>query len=171
MQRPDIATTFPRHVFVRAANARGNEYDRKGDRQDCFESTFVHLTERFNGKEVYLVGSSNQSTMLAQRTQKLIQEVKPDAVLVMTNERWWNTAKMLQYVDSQQEFSAYNKYLDKYSWMESFALWKGTSRSLIFWARFYAYLSAFKFHFRIPANYSFMKPGLEMKFACEEAEK
>jgi hypothetical protein len=45
------------------------------DRINCFESTLVHLTERFNGKEVYLVGTSNQSTMLAQRTQKLIQEI------------------------------------------------------------------------------------------------
>ena len=69
-------------------------------RINCFESTFVHLTERFNGKEVYLVGSSNMSTMLAQRTQKLIQDVQPDAVMVQTNEKWWDTAKMLQYVQS-----------------------------------------------------------------------
>ena len=60
----------------------------------------MHLTERFNGKEVYLVGTLNQSSMLAQRTQKLIQEVKPEAVMVQTNEQWWNTAQMLQFVDS-----------------------------------------------------------------------
>lgn len=69
-------------------------------RINCFESTFVHLTERFSGKEVYLVGTLNQSSMLAQRTQKLIQEVKPEAVMVQTNEQWWNTAQMLQFVDS-----------------------------------------------------------------------
>jgi len=63
--RPDNASTIPRHVFVRAANSNGSAKDRKGDRVDCFEATLVHLTERFNGKEVYLVGSSNQSTMLA----------------------------------------------------------------------------------------------------------
>jgi len=45
LQRPDIASTFPRHVFVRAANSNGSYKDRKGDRTDCFESTFVHLTE------------------------------------------------------------------------------------------------------------------------------
>jgi pheromone shutdown protein TraB len=77
----------------------------------------VHLTERFNGKEVFLVGTTNQSTMLAQRTQKLINEIQPDAVMVQTNEKWWDVAKMLQYVDSQQEFSEYQKHLDKYtSW-------------------------------------------------------
>ncbi len=56
-------------------------------RENCFETTLVHLTERFNGKEVYLVGTMNQSTMLAQRTKKLIEEIKPDAVLVQTNEQ------------------------------------------------------------------------------------
>ena len=80
-------------------------------RINCFESTFVHLTERFNNKEVYLVGTTNSSTMLAQRTQKLIEEVKPEAVMVMTNDRWWKTAKMLEYVDSQQEMDHYNKHL------------------------------------------------------------
>lgn len=46
----------------------------------------VHLTERFTGKEVYLIGSMNQSTMLAQRTNKLIDEVKPEVVFVQTSE-------------------------------------------------------------------------------------
>ena len=67
----------------------------------------MHLTERFNGKDVYLVGTTNQSTMLAQRTSKLIEAVKPDAVLVMTNESWWKAAKMLNYVDSQEELNTY----------------------------------------------------------------
>lgn len=54
-------------------------------RENCFDTTLVHLTERFNGKEVYLIGTANQSTMLAQRTKKLIEEIKPDAVLVQAN--------------------------------------------------------------------------------------
>ena len=84
MMRPDNSSTIPRHVFLRSANVSGKTEtgDRMGNRMNCFEGTFVHLTERFNGKEVFLVGSANQSTMLAQRTQKLIQEVKPDAVMV-----------------------------------------------------------------------------------------
>jgi len=56
----------------------------------------------------------NQSTMLAQRTQKLIQELKPDTVLVQANARWWESARTLQYVDSQEEFNNYGKDLDKY---------------------------------------------------------
>src|SRR5688500_17200911 len=54
-------------------------------RDNVLEATLLHLTERFNGKEVYLVGTMNQSTMLAQRTRKLIDEVKPDAVYVQTS--------------------------------------------------------------------------------------
>lgn len=95
MPRSDIASTIPRHVFLRAPNANGSKTAPKGNRVDCFESTFVHLTERFNGKQVFLVGTSNMSTMLAQRTQKLIQEVKPDSVMVMADPEWWDTAKML----------------------------------------------------------------------------
>lgn len=60
----------------------------------------MHLTERFNGKDVYLVGTMNQSTMLAQRTQKLIEEIRPDTVMVQTNEDWWQSAKLMKYVDS-----------------------------------------------------------------------
>lgn len=41
----------------------------------------------------------------------------------------------------------------------------------IFWARFYVYAGLFKYHFRIPQNFPFLKPGLEVKFALEEAEK
>jgi hypothetical protein len=65
MVRPNNASTFPRHVFVRAANLEATIHDRIGDRTDCFESTLLHLTDRFKDKEVYLVGSMNHSTMLA----------------------------------------------------------------------------------------------------------
>jgi hypothetical protein len=34
-------------------------FDNVMFRINCFEGTFVHLTERFNGKEVYLVGTAN----------------------------------------------------------------------------------------------------------------
>ncbi len=82
MVRPNVASSFPRHVFVRAANLQSSVYERVGDREDCFETTMIHLTERFEGKEVYLIGTMNQSSMLAKRTQRLIQEVGPEAVYV-----------------------------------------------------------------------------------------
>ena len=50
-------------------------------------------------------------------------------------------------------------------------MWKGNSRSLVFWARFYLYSAAFNWHFRFPTTFNWCKPGLEVKFALEEAEK
>lgn len=135
---------------------------------NCFESTFVHLTERFHGKEVYLVGSLNQSSMLAQRTQKLIQEVKPDAVMVQTNDRWWRAVQMLQYVECQEELNGYSSLIDKYTGYKTFYLWL-SGRSFIFQIRLWLYMGLFRFHFRIP--FDFTRPGLEMKYACEEASK
>jgi len=44
-------------------------------------------------------------------------------------------------------------------------------RAPIFWFKFYTYSLMFKFHFKIPQNFTFMKPGLEIKFALEEADK
>jgi len=32
------------------------------------------------------------------------------------------------------------------------------------------YCGLFKYHFNIPSNFAFLRPGLEMKFACEEAK-
>lgn len=113
MVRPNNAATFPRHVFVRAPNKlQAGAFDRRGDRNNCFDATMLHLTERFNSKEVFLIGTANKSTMLAQRTQKLIQEVQPDTVLVQTNNQWWDVAKLMGYVNSQEEFEHYQKQLD-----------------------------------------------------------
>ena len=110
------------------------------------------------------------STMLALRTQKLIQDVKPNAVMVMADPQWWDTAKLLQYVDSQEEFSHYNKHLDKYSGPTSFFYWY-PQRANFFKAKWYSCLAMFNLHYRIPSHWGFYKPGLEIKFALEEAEK
>ena len=98
----------------------------------------MHLTERFNGKEVFLVGTLNQSTMLAQRTEKLIQELKPDNVLVQTSPEWWDAARSLQYVDSQEEFNAYGNDLEKFEQKGMFDYYYAT-RKFIFFARLYSY--------------------------------
>lgn len=138
-------------------------------RENCFETTLIHLTERFNGKEVFLIGTMNQSTMLAQRTRKLIEEVRPDEVLVQTCDSWWSKAKLLQYVDSQEEFNGYEKYLAKTNthWQEYY--W--SARKFIFLSRWAMYSRAFLWHFRFGYEFKFWLPGLEVKYACEAAER
>lgn len=130
----------------------------------------IHLTERFRGKEVYLIGTANQSTMLAQRTQKLIEQLKPDTVLVQTSQEWWNQATHLRYVDSQEELNKYGPELDRHSnakFLEFY--WK--SRRYVFLARLYIYWFLFRWHYRVGSDFTFMRPGLEIKKACEAAER
>lgn len=88
--------------------------------------------------------------------------------MVQTNAEWWNTAQMLQFVDSQQEFDSYGKYLDKYTQLQSFSMYT-PGRAFLFWSRFYIYGALFNNHYKIPFNYT--KPGLEIKYACEESAK
>jgi len=141
-----------------------------GDRENCFKTTLVHLTERFTGKDVYLVGTMNSSTMLAQRTQKLIQELKPDSVLVQANPAWWASARTLQYVDSQEEFNKYGKDLARYDTFKDIDYYK-SNRHWIFLARLYAYIGLFNYHFSFGSEFHFLRPGLEVKYACEAAEQ
>ena len=49
-------------------------------------------------------------------------------------------------------------------------MWHPT-RNILFWTRFYLYAAMFKLHYQIPAAFTFLNPGLETKFALEEADK
>ena len=56
--------------------------------------------------------------------------------LLMDFDRWWEKAKLLQFVDSQEELDRYNKYLTKElqsKWIEDF--WN--FRKLVFLTRWY----------------------------------
>ena len=130
----------------------------------------MHLTERFNGKDIYLVGTANQSTMLAQRTQKLIEELKPDTVLVQTSDRWWSNAKLMKYVDSQEEMNTYSPEFDRHSNMQTFDFYY-SNRKWLAMLRLGLYNWLFRMHFGFRSETNFLRPGLEMKFACEAAEK
>lgn len=48
--------------------------------------------------------------MLAIRTKKLIEDVKPDAVYVQSSQEWWRLADKLKHVESQEEMDTYSKY-------------------------------------------------------------
>jgi len=148
LARPNSAAAFPKHVFVRAANLRSNIYDRVGDRENAFKATLLHLTERFHGRDVYLVGTMNSSTMLAQRTKKLIEELKPDRVIVQTSDDWWESAKLLKYVDSQEEMAQYQTRLNRYLNKPLIDMYFN-NRKWIFLARLAIYKWLFDFHFRL----------------------
>jgi hypothetical protein len=45
-----------------------------------------------------LIGTTNSSTLLANRTKQLVQDVKPDTLYVQTTPDWWKIAKDLDVV-------------------------------------------------------------------------
>ena len=61
--------------------------------------------------------------MLANRTKKLIEDLQPDTVLVQTSAEWWDSAKMLKYVDSQDEMNKYGSRLDRYLGKSESYIW------------------------------------------------
>ena len=65
----DAISEWPKHVFMRSSQSLKTKIDRIGDRDSTLEATLLYLNERFEGKEVYLVGTMNNSTMMAQRTK------------------------------------------------------------------------------------------------------
>jgi len=46
-----------------------------------------------------------------------------------------------------------------------------SNRHPIFWLRFYPYAWLWNYHMKFPETYTFTKPGVEIKYALEEAEK
>jgi hypothetical protein len=54
--------------------------------------------------------------------------------------------------------------------MQSYNIWD-PSRAPLQWMRLKMYAWLASWHFGMPDNYSMLSPGLEVKFACEEANK
>ena len=75
----------------------------------------------------------------------------------------------MQFVDSQEELSRYESYLNKEGnkWLEYY--W--SVRKFLFLARWSAYYQTFQLHFRFGFDFKFWLPGIEVKYACEAAEK
>lgn len=168
--RPNDITPFSKHVFTRTANKWQSKSDRVGDRDHCFDSTFTHLTERFNGTELFLVGTMNTSTMLARRTRKLIRDINPDKVMVMASPEWWDSARLIEGVHSQEDFNQYhNQVLKDVSHFDVDTSW---FRGSVFWLRMKLLVATLEYLYRPGGkHFKFWVPGLEIKYACEEAER
>jgi len=128
----------------------------------------IHLTERFNGKEVFLIGTMNKSTMLATRTKKLIEDVQPDTVLVQTSPEWWQVANLLRYVETQEEFDRYSKDFSHVDTFKDMGL--SNIRAMVAFPRLWFIKKLARWHYRFGTEYDPLQAGLEMKYACEAAE-
>ena len=81
------------HRFLREPNHLSSKTSRVANRSNPFENTLTKLTDPKNGRELYLIGTTNSSTLLANRTRKLIEEVQPNSLYVQTTPDWWKLAK------------------------------------------------------------------------------
>lgn len=125
------------------------------------------MTEPFDNTEIYIVGTTNQSDVLANRTRNLIQEVKPDVVFVQTEAEWWKAAKFLNHVKSQEEMELAKKEL-----AEPFKDQLGFNGRILAYKMRMAFFSVYsKFLFAVPQDLNPFQPGVEVKYACEEAAK
>eukprot|EP01016_Furgasonia_blochmanni_P050713 TRINITY_DN787_c0_g1_i13.p1 TRINITY_DN787_c0_g1~~TRINITY_DN787_c0_g1_i13.p1 ORF type:complete len:220 (-),score=56.29 TRINITY_DN787_c0_g1_i13:82-741(-) len=146
------------HRFVRNPTYAGTIHNRVANRGSPFQNTLTVLEDPKNGRKLYLIGTTNSSTTLAQRTRRLIQDVKPDSVLVMANEKWWNMIKDVKNVDSQQELNHYNLLLNgAYEFK-----YPNNARGLIFKLRLYPwlfFLNWFNSEFSIPSTKKILYPA------------
>ena len=90
-------------------------------------------------------------------------------MLVQTSADWWNTARSLKYVDSQDELNKYSAELDRHSNLKSIDYYY-SNRKWLALARLGIYNSLFRMHFGFRNEFAPFRPGLEVKFACEAAE-
>jgi hypothetical protein len=83
------------HRFLRSANISSDIHNRVANRFSPFNNTRVSLSDPTSGRTLTLIGTTNSSTTLAQRTKALLEEEKPDAVYVQASPVWWNYAQHL----------------------------------------------------------------------------
>ena len=96
------------------------------------------LEDPASQRKLFLIGTTNSSTLLAQRTKKLIEEEKPDAVFLQTNAKWVEIAKQLQNVQTQYELNNYNSLF-----RQAFEInFSNSFRNLLFKFRLYTWLLA-----------------------------
>jgi len=155
----------PIHRFLKNQNYCSDVYHRIRNRPTPFENTLTILKDPANDRELYLIGTTNSSTLLAKRTRDIIKNESPDTVYVQTNEKWWNLVKDFKNVNSQKELNLYNPVLrDTQEWhMEN------NPRSLVFKTRFYPWMFTLTQMFGFPSDFHPFTPGLEMKYAIEQA--
>lgn len=91
-------------------------------------------------------------------------------MLVQTSPAWWDNARLLKYVDSQAEMDQYAGSLDKHSNMSTYDYYY-SNRKWLGLLRLAFYYNRFRGHFKLPDEFQPLRPGLEVKFACEAAEK
>jgi len=152
------------HTFVRNPNLQASHLFRNHTRDSAFDNTLKVLEDPANGRKLYLIGSTHANTILANRTKSLVNDVKPDSLLVQTNQKWWNMARHVN-ATTQKQMDTFT-----YDFQKCFPNHRHNNfRGLMFKARLYSWLWSSQLCMAFPDDFHPFTPGLEMKYAIEEA--
>lgn len=123
------------------------------------------LTDPKGERELYLIGTTNSSTLLANRTRKLVEDVKPDTLYVQTTPNWWKLAKEID-ITTQSEFTKISDYMPKTT-----KYIPNNPRGFLAKIRLGLWLFTVRMMMNLPNDFTPFVPGLEVKYAVQEAEK
>lgn len=154
------------HRFVRNANFNSSLSQRMANRSSPLSNTMVHLTDPSSGREVFLIGSTHASDLLANRTQQLIQETKPDQVYLQTNQKWLDTMGSLK-VTGQAALNDYNLHLAS---SNDFNI-PMSVRGMMFRFRLYPWLAVTHLIKAFSKDFHPFIPGMEMHKAWKAAQE
>lgn len=157
------------HRFLRNPNVDASIFKRAWSRASPFENTFTLLEDPKTGKKVYLIGTTNSSTILGTRTKKLIEEVKPQSVYVQTSLPWYERASKVE-VENQEQFNRLKSGFDDLMFLRANE-YPMHVRGLYFRMRLSTWMTFMNYYLSFPNDFNPLRPGVEMLWAIKAAEK
>lgn len=116
------------------------------------------LDDPATGRKLILIGTTNSSTLLAQRTKQIIEDAKPDKVLVESDPTWFQFLNSLDSSTMKTNAAVQNAAPS----FPSLGHLENIPRNLYFKMRFYLWLAAANLIFPLHDEHSnWFKPGLE----------
>lgn len=157
------------HRFLRNPNVDASIFKRAWSRQNPFENTLSVLEDPKSGKKIYLVGTTNSSTILATRTKKLIEQLKPDTVYVQTSQKWYERASTIN-VENQEQFNRLHSGFKDLVYFRA-QEYPMHMRGIYFRARLMSWMLFMNYYLNLPTDFNVWRPGVEMLWAVKAAEK
>lgn len=150
----------PLNRIMRNPNVVASKTNLIYDRSDIFTNNIKLLSDPITNRKLILVGTLNSSTLLAERTKKILELADPDQVLVETDEKWFNTLNSVAPSHLKT-----NKLVQSAGNMFQYDLgdFNNNPRNLVFKSKFYTWLFLSKMIFPfIDEETNAYRPGLEV---------
>ena len=150
----------PLNRILRNPNIVSSPSNPAYDRPEIFTNNVRLLSDPATNRKLILIGTLNSSTLLAERTRKILELANPDQILVETEEKWFSsllnlpensfkTNKTAQSIGNTHQYDMGNM--------------DNNLRNLIFKSKFYSWLFLSRLIFPlIDEDSNAYRPGLEV---------